>query len=614
MRTESTERPTSDRDAVVRPPGRRPRRARRRALLVAAAVLVAVVAWTGWLALDAWRARAALQSAAHDVARLQTQVLAGDHAAATATLDSLQQHAGTAHERTRGPHWTAAGAVPRLGATVRAVQTVSGVVDDLAVDALPALMRATALVDPATLAPVAGRVDLDPLTRAAPDVVAADQVVQDALDQVRGIDASAVVPVVATQLAQLDEQLADVAVTTATASRAVQLLPAMLGASGPRHYLLLVQNNAELRATGGIPGSVVLLRADAGAVDVVEQRSGGSLGDLDAPVLPLSVAEGALFGPDLAADMRDVTFTPDFPRSGEIAREIWQQRVGTPVDGVLSIDPGALAHVLGATGPVELATGQQLTADNAVRLLLNDVYLQLEDPAAQDRFFASTARTVFDAMTSGRGGASDTVDALARGAREGRLMVWSAHPHEQALLEGTVLSGELVGERDGAPVVGLYLNDAIPAKMGYYLRRDVAVVGTGCTPDGAPTYTVTVDLTSTAPADAASLPAYVTGTEAGFPRGDLQTNVLLYAPQGGRVETVRVSTGDPGVFAQTHDGLGVVGRTVQLAPGQTLQLQYDVVAGRGQSGAPVLRATPTTSGATSTGTAPDCSTPASTRR
>ena len=150
--------------------------------------------------------------------------------------------------------------------------------------------------------------------------------------------------------------------TTEPASRAVQLIPPMLGADGPRDYLLLVQNNAEVRATGGIPGSVILLRAEAGAVTIVDTRSGGSLGSLPAPVVPLTDAESNLFGPDLAADMRDVTFTPDFPRSAEIARSIWAQQVGGEVDGVVSVDPGALALVLAHTGPVPVAPGPMADA------------------------------------------------------------------------------------------------------------------------------------------------------------------------------------------------------------------------------------------------------------
>src|SRR5665647_964931 len=117
------------------------------------------------------------------------------------------------------------------------------------------------------------------------------------------------------------------------------------------------------------------------------------------------------------------------------------------------------------------------------------------------------------------------VDALAQAAREGRLMVWSAHQNEQALLSGTVLSGELVGVEGRSPVIGIYLNDGTAAKIGYYLRTDVVATPTGCRPDGSQTLTVRVTLTNTAPADAADLPPSLTGGGNIVPAGQVRTNV-----------------------------------------------------------------------------------------
>ena len=47
----------------------------------------------------------------------------------------------------------------------------------------------------------------------------------------------------------------------------------MLGSDGPRHYLLVVQNNAEIRSTGGLPGSFMILNAEDGKLSLGTQRA-----------------------------------------------------------------------------------------------------------------------------------------------------------------------------------------------------------------------------------------------------------------------------------------------------------------------------------------------------
>ena len=563
----------------------------RRALLAVALLLVVLGAAGAWIGVDGLHARADLKVAAGQVRVLQGQVAEGDYRAARVTLKSLQKHAAAARASTHGPQWSAGRALPWAGPNIRAVQTVSEVIDGLARTAMPPLINATALVDPATMAPVNGRVDLAPLVKAAPDVEAANAQVQAGLRRLDAINPDSLIKPVSAPVADLQTRVSKLALTTATAARAVRLLPPMLGATTARQYLLLVQNNAEPRATGGIPGSVILLRVDKGAVKVVEQRSGNSL-NLSAPALPLTAQETALFGGNLGTDMRDVTFTPDFPRTGQLARAIWRDQVGGSIDGVLSVDPGTLAAVLGATGPVTLPTGQRLTSQNAVPLLLNTMYLKLADPTQQDAFFAMTAATVFSAVLGGQGEPAKVVGALAQAAREGQLMVWSAHPEEQAMLTGTVLSGDLVGVQGVSPVIGVFLNDGTAAKLGYYLHADVAATTTACHRDGSQAVKVRVTLTSTAPKNAAKLPQYITGGGNVVPAGEVRTNVLLYPPKGGMVNSVRVSGGAPGVFAQVHKGLAVVGNTVQLKPGAHVVMDYDVVTGNGQTGIPILRVTP----------------------
>lgn len=574
------------------------KRARRRRVLrnvlIGCGIAVVVAVGLGvWLLTDALRAKDALEAARGDVKELQAQVTAGDADAADKTLVSLQAHAATAARSTTGPVWTVASVLPWLGPNVHAVQTVAGAVDDLAQHALPSLMQATTLVDPATLAPVDGRVDLAPLQQAAPTITAANEAVQITAQQLADIDTSSLLGVVAEPVETLQGQVSDVAVTTATAARAAELLPAMLGADGPRNYLVLVQNNAEPRATGGIPGSVLLLHAEDGRVTVVDQRAGGSLSGLAEPVLPLTDAENDLFGPLLGTDMRDVTFTPDFPRSAALAQAIWQQEVGGTIDGVLSVDPVALALVLDATGPVTLPDGSTLSGADAAQSLLNGVYLDIPDPQDQDAFFAATSAAVFAAVASGQGDAPAVMDALAEAARQGRLMVWSAAGDEQAQLAGTVLSGELQGADGDSAVLGVYLNDGTRAKMGYYLDLTVDAQATECRPDGSQRVHAQVTLTSTAPPDAADLPSYLVGPDQIIPSGDIRTNVLIYAPEGGGIDSVRVKPDPQGLHSQIHDELGVGARTFTLKPGESGTLDLDIVTGKEQTGDLRIRSTPT---------------------
>ncbi|MEE3921709.1 DUF4012 domain-containing protein [Micromonospora sp. BRA006-A] len=113
-----------------------------------------------------------------------------------------------------------------------------------------------------------------------------------------------------TELDQLGE-------LTSAADRGARLLPPLLGADGPRTYLLVSQNPAELRATGGMFGAYAVLRAEGGRIRLVKQGSSSELGSFDPP---LKVDEEAkrLWGELPGLYPADVNLTPDFrppPRS-----------------------------------------------------------------------------------------------------------------------------------------------------------------------------------------------------------------------------------------------------------------------------------------------------------
>ncbi len=576
--------------------------------LVVTVILLALVTLVVVFALQARAAQTELRAAMPLVTDLRQQVLNGESDTAAATAAQLHDHTGEARESLSGPHWSVAANVPYIGPNVAAARTATEVVDDLAVEVLPDLVAATEIVDPARLAPQDGRIDLAPFEEAAPRVIAADEAIGRAQERLADINLDQIFEVLRGPLTDLEAQLDDVAGVTATASRAVQLIPPMLGAEEPREYVLMVQNNSEPRATGGLTGAFLHLRAEDGAIELDSVRSAGSVGYFPQHAVELTDTEVALFGTQLARYPGNVTATPHFPRSAEIITAMWEQEMGGQVDGVFSLDPVALGSLLEATGPIEisqeelwavgapsdlLGNGSQLTADNAADVMLNGVYRQIADPEDQDDFFQLAAAEIFSRVMNGGAEPTATVAALAQAADEGRLLAWSAHAGEQELLSGTVLSGELRGDNgDGAPVVGVYVNDLSAAKIAYYQHMDVTLESTQCHANGAQDLTVTVTLSSDVPEGAATLPESLVGGGGAVPKGSMRSNLLVYAPTGGRITDVRDPEGEVEAFPQVHEGQVVAGRRVVLAEGESVTTVIDITTGPGYAHDPILRMTP----------------------
>ena len=556
-------------------------------MVLAGAAAVVLVSFTGW---QAFKARDALTLVAEDFTDLGGQLTAGDQEGAAVTLARAQENAAEARAHTRGPGWWLTSQIPGVGPNVRAVRVVADVTDRLAGDVLPGVVEATATLRPENLRPRDGRVDLRPIEEVAPAVVAADRLLQVEARRVSRLGVDDLAPQIAGPVTRMQIELARAADLSDQASRAVRLLPPMLGSEGPRSYLLLFQNNAEPRATGGIPGSFAVVRARDGRISIGRQGDASTIGGFDRPVVPLSPDERALFGTGLAVYPQDVNFTPDFPRSAQIMRTMWTQRHGLKVDGVASTDPVALSYLLEGTGPIEVAGGT-LTADNAVDLLLSDVYREIPDPAAQNVFFASVARKVFDAVASGQGEPRAVLDGLVRGAGEHRLLLWSSVPEEQRLIAATSLSGELLTKPRPTPRVSVFLNDGTGNKLGYYLDYDVSLTPSRCQGQRQ-VLDLRVDLRSRVPAGGRGLPDYVADSVAGAARGSLRLNVLVYAPVDGYLESAALGDEELDLPTVEHEGRRLLQVTVELAPGQRASLEAVAFGGNGQLEAPELRVTP----------------------
>ncbi|KAA9089962.1 DUF4012 domain-containing protein [Microbacterium radiodurans] len=506
-------------------------------------------------------------------------------------IAEFASHAASAHDLTSDPVWRLAEAAPWAGPQLRAVSTIAAAADGVAREALVPLSDVVSAFSVDAFRPVDGRIDTAVFREIAGPARTGADAVADAAASVSALDDAPLLGPVREAVEEVATLLDTGASATDALARAAHLLPAMLGADGERSYLIAFQNNAEWRSLGGIVGAMAVVRTADGAIEMTAQGSSSDFSRFDESVLPLEPELDRLFEARPGRFVQNVTQIPDFTIGGPLAREMWQRQTGQQVDGVIATDPVALSYILAATGPVDLPTGDVLTSDNAVSLLLNDVYLRYEQPRDQDAFFAAAAAAVFDRLATGAADPAALITALGKAGDERRLLLWSADADDQAVLAGTTLAGELPVSTADDAAFGVYLNDGTGSKMDYYVTADTSLTWESCTLDArgrnAAPITLQVTVTNTAPADAAtSLPTYITGGGGfGVPAGISRTVAYLYLPTDAAL-TSAVRSDRAGFGGGTHDGRQVLAFGSDLAPGESITATVTVIPpGEGASSA-----------------------------
>jgi hypothetical protein len=562
---------------------------RRRRALKGLLWVVVVIALAGvaaaWLGAKATNIGNDLTAAAQLIEPLKAQIESDDKDGAIATVSQLRSHTSAAKEAAGDPLWTLASSIPGLGSNFSAVAEVARSADDVASLSLAPLVNVFDTLDWNTLLPDSSGTNLAPLQNAAPTVSSAAHVVRVSAERLDQIDDRNLLPQVSEPLAKAKIQLNGVTGALDAAADAAALAPGMLGVDVPRNYLLIVQNNAESRASGGIPGALAVLTLDKGKLTLGAQSSASQVGIMD-PVLPIDSEQAAIYTGRLGKFMQDTNLTPDFPTAASLAQAMWERKTGQRVDGVISLDPVALGFILDATGPVQLSNPEllkiaslglptELRGDNVVQTLLSDVYAKIDEPKLQDAYFAGVAQQIFSALSNGQSHAKSLIEGITHGVQEGRVLAWSGSADEQNILAKYLVSGSTTGPSVSPAQFGVYFNDGTGAKMDFYARRSVQLIKE-CPKDGYEQTTVRVTTTNTAPADAAAaLPGYVTGDGIyGVPPGSVQTNIVAYGPVQANIESAMLDGHKTSFAPYLHSNRPVGILAVRLAPGESRTIDF----------------------------------------
>jgi hypothetical protein len=252
----------------------------------------------------------------------------------------------------------------------------------------------------------------------------------------------------------------------ANAVPGLQVLPAMLGQDSPKKWLVLLQQDAEARGTGGLVGAFAVITTDHGKITLNEtaQRSALKPNQIPATAVPEDLR--ALWGKDIT-DWAGLNLSPHFPWTGQLVSAGWNSKNEDKVDYVAALDQHAVAALLAGTGPVQIGK-DTVSSANAVNYLSRGVYQRYPDYRDVDRATETLVTETFKRIADGRLELKDLVKAVPDQATQRRMLVWAADPNEEVTLEGLSVGGAL--PRNAGPFAMAVINNGGGNKMDSYLK------------------------------------------------------------------------------------------------------------------------------------------------
>ena len=518
---------------------RRPRRIRRVAWITTGGVVLASFLALAGLGLAASQARADLRQG-QDAAESGIDLLSdGEFALAADQFESASASLHRAEGRLGSP-WVAASSVVPVASQHR---NAAVELSEAGSDATAQIAAALRQIDPAHLQVDGGTIDVAAVAALGQPFADVDGALDELSRAVADSRSDWLAPQLDDELDTLAQRISENEPKLQNARDAAALAPGMLGADGPRTYLVLFTTPAEARGLGGFAGNYAELTIDGGQIAMTDF---GRVNDLEQRAVDVGarltgpeefLADYGRFGYDLDGAglvgntaYRNLTMTPNFPWVGEVGADVYRQVTGKTVDGVIAMDPFVLQSLLGyVDGGVELTTVPvTLTEENAAEFLLRDQYEVTQDNLTRIDALEEAAQKTFAALLAG---ALPDPAALGRDlgplAAERRLLVWTDEPAEQDLLRRVGLLGDIPA-LDGRDGWSLTVDNGGNSKIDAYLHRAASYNSTTDEATGQTTGTLRVELTNAAPAS--GLPDYVIGNSRGLPVGTSQLYVRFYTP------------------------------------------------------------------------------------
>ena len=353
----------------------------------------------------------------------------------------------------------------------------------------------------------------------------------------------------------------------------VPWLPQLIGYDKKMTYLVILQNNMELRPTGGFIGSFALISFDQGRlvqneVFDVYDADGQLKGHVDPPE-PIKTYLG-----EAGWYLRDSNWDPNFPNSGLKAGWFLEKTMGLKIDGVVGLNLFFAEQLLERMGPVTLTDygGKEVNSANLYELAQKYAEANFFPGSTEKKdFLGAVARGLLLKIKEGGVGDLQSLgQAVLSSAEQKEIAFWMADDRLEGLMgrfnwDGSLRQPECLGSRvcfkDYLMIVEANLG---VNKVNYYLDRDI---------------NLGVDLTETGRIKRELEIRYENKSQPGdFYGGDYKNYLRLYLPLGTKIDQVEI--GKDVLSADELDetiesGKSVIGFLVIVPAGESQTVKVD---------------------------------------
>jgi hypothetical protein len=334
----------------------------------------------------------------------------------------------------------------------------------------------------------------------------------------------------------------------------VSYLKPLLGFPGEKRYLVLFQNDAELRPTGGFLTAYALLSINKGNVKPLGSFDIYSLDNkfgnrVKPPEAILKYHKNVFYW-----HLRDMNLSPDFKVSMDAFIENYKKVAPANIDGVIAVDTQLLVNILKVLGPIGVADWGNFSAETDKRCNCPQVFYELEKYADKPLGIVNLERKailgplmhsiLLNIMQSPRKKWPEFFNVAFGSIQEKHLLFYFFDEKIQQAMEAINAAGRI--KEYGGDY--LHINDCnfAGAKSNMYIKENVEqkIEVSG---DGEITKTVTIDYKNPQAA-----------SDCNLERGELCLNALyrdwirVYVPKGSQLIEAKGSE----VEVSTYEDLG----------------------------------------------------------